>query len=199
MAKEQNLHYVNNKVFSQAVVEYCKKVNEARQTDDKIPIVPNYIAECFLKIAEGLSHRANFSKYTYREEMVMDAVENCLRAIENYNIDATTRTGTPNAFSYFTQISWYAFLRRIQKEKKQQDIKNRYITTSGIADLIDHEDDIEAKKVIEAFVDQLKDRIDKVKEVDYNVKEFAARERAKDRATRKRAVPIDSDLGDFIE
>ena len=97
--KKQKPHYVNNKEFSLAVVEYVKTVNEAQAAGTQIPNVPNYIAECFLKIAEGLSHKANFIRYTYREEMVMDAVENCLKAITNYNIDAATRTGAPNAFA----------------------------------------------------------------------------------------------------
>ena len=67
----------------------------------------------------------------------MDAVENCLKAILNYNIESATRTGKPNAFAYFTQISWYAFLRRIEKEKKQQDIKLRYIAQSGIEEFLE--------------------------------------------------------------
>ena len=126
-------HYVNNKEFSLAVVDYCEKVDKAKkQKSKKTPIVPDYIAECFLKIAEGLSHKSNFIRYTYREEMVMDAVENCLKAISNYNLEAATRTGKPNAFAYFTQITWFAFLRRITKEKKQQDIKLKYLTKSGI-------------------------------------------------------------------
>jgi hypothetical protein len=106
-------HYVNNRQFSEAVVEYCERVDWCKKKGDPKPVVPNYVAECFLKIAEGLSHKANFVRYTYREEMVMDAVENCLKAIENYDIKTATRTGLPNAFAYFTQISWYAFLRRI--------------------------------------------------------------------------------------
>ena len=110
--KRKSIHYVNNADFSAAVVEYVTVVQKAKADEITLPIVPDYIAQCFLKIAEGLSHKSNFIRYTYREEMVMDAVENCLRAIENYNIEAATRTGLPNAFAYFTQISWYAFLRR---------------------------------------------------------------------------------------
>ena len=115
-------HYVNNADFSQAVVDYVTIASAAKEANAPKPMIPDYIARCFLKICEGLSHKANFVRYTYREEMVMDAVENCLKAIENYNLEFATRTGKPNAFSYFTQISWYAFLRRIEKEKKQQDI-----------------------------------------------------------------------------
>jgi len=128
MEKKNKPHYVNNKEFSLAVVEYVKSKQDAIANGDPPPIVTDYIAECFLKIAEGLSHKSNFVRYTYREEMVMDAVENCLKAIENYNVEAATRTGTPNAFAYFTQIAWYAFLRRINREKKQQDIRLKYIS-----------------------------------------------------------------------
>ena len=108
-AKRKSIHYVNNADFSQAVVDYVTSANEAKNDNRKIPKVTNYIAQCFLRIAEGLSHKSNFIRYTYREEMVMDAVENCLKAINNYDIEAATRTGKPNAFAYFTQITWFAF------------------------------------------------------------------------------------------
>ena len=85
--KKNKAHYINNKEFSLAVVEYVKECDKARSKDKDIPKVTDYIARCFIKIAEGLSHRPNFVRYTYREEMVMAAVENCLRAIYNYNID----------------------------------------------------------------------------------------------------------------
>ena len=151
---QEKPHYVNNKEFSLAVVDYCESAEKARKQKSKnIPIVPDYIAECFLKIAEGLSHKSNFIRYTYREEMVMDAVENCLKAIKNYDIKTATRTGTPNAFAYFTQISWYAFLRRIEKEKKQQDIKLKYIANVGIDELVDNQDGDTPNDEAMAFVD----------------------------------------------
>ena len=194
--KRASIHYVNNKEFSQAVVDYVRTLNEAQKSETKLPIVPNYIASCFLKIAEGLSHKSNFIRYTYREEMVMDAVENCLRAIDNYNIEAATRTGNPNAFAYFTQISWYAFLRRIAKEKKQQDVKIKFLSQSGLEEYIDtNQNDTHSVQVVRAFVDQLKDRIDKVKEKDDEVKVFAQIEKKR----KKRNVNVDSDLGDFIK
>jgi len=190
MAKKQSIHYVNNADFSNAVVEYVKAVQEAKESKESIPIVPDYIAICFLRIAEGLSHKSNFIRYTYREEMVMDAVENCLKAIENYNIEAATRTGKPNAFAYFTQISWYAFLRRIEKEKKQQDVKLKYIAESGIENFIENED--MNNPVLNSFVDQLKDRIDKVKDYDSKVKEY------KKKTRKKRTTRVDSDLSEFF-
>ena len=131
-------HYVNNKEFSQAVVDYVNSVNESRTAGKEEPVITDYIGRCFLKISDGLSHKPNFIGYTYREEMVMDAVENCLKAITNYNIEAATRTGNPNAFAYFTQICYYAFLRRIAKEKKQQDIKFKWIEKAGVEDFLSY-------------------------------------------------------------
>ena len=191
-------HYVNNKEFSLAVVDYCNRLQKAqKQKSKKIPIVDNYIAECFLKIAEGLSHKSNFIRYTYREEMVMDAVENCLKAIKNYDIKTATRTGTPNAFAYFTQISWYAFLRRIEKEKKQQDIKLKYIANVGIDELVDNQDGDMPNDEAMAFVDNLRSRIDGVRANDLYWKDIVTEEKKKTR--KRRAVNVDSDLKDFLE
>jgi hypothetical protein len=191
-------HYVNNKEFSLAVVDYCEKAEKAKkQKSKKTPIVPNYIAECFLKIAEGLSHKSNFIRYTYREEMVMDAVENCLKAIKNYDIETATRTGTPNAFAYFTQISWYAFLRRIEKEKKQQDIKLKYIANIGVDELVDTSSGEIPSDETMAFVDNLRSRIDGVRANDLYWKDIVTEEKKKKR--KRRAVNVDSDLKDFLE
>jgi hypothetical protein len=195
MSKRESIHYVNNADFSQAVVEYVKSVNEAKANNTTVPTVPDYIAQCFLRIAEGLSHKSNFIRYTYREEMVMDAVENCLKAIDNYNIETATRTGKPNAFAYFTQISWYAFLRRISKEKKQQDIKLKYLTSAAIEDFIETDGDGAGMQEVTTMVDLLRDRIEKVKSTDSQVKEFAKAEKVK----KKRRVYADSDLTDFLE
>ena len=196
MARQRraSIHYVNNADFSQAVVEYVTLVNEAKKANIEIPKVPDYIAQCFLRISEGLSHKANFIRYTYREEMVMDAVENCLKAVLNYDIEAATRTGKPNAFAYFTQITWYTFLRRIAKEKKQQEIKMKYLTTSGIENfLTTGEGDDASQYIVGHFVDTLRDRIGKVKTFDSEVKEYVKSEKKK-----KRSVNADSDLTEFM-
>ena len=195
MARKNNIHYVNNKEFSLAVVDYCTLVAEAKAKEEPLPIVTDYIAQCFLKIAEGLSRKGNFIRYTYREEMVMDAVENCLKAIENYNVEAATRTGTPNAFGYFTQISWYAFLRRIAKEKKQQDVKERYISEAGLEAFISQSADVKNDQTVQFYVDELRNKIDKIKAVDAGVKEYAKKERQK----KKRNQIADSDLTQFME
>jgi hypothetical protein len=174
-------HYVNNKEFSLAVVEYVKTVIEAKSKDAQIPKVPDYVATCFMKISEGLSHRPNFVRYTYREEMVMDGVENSLRAINNYKIETATRTGNPNAFSYFTQICFFAFIRRITKEKKQQEIKFRYIERMGIEDFAAMGmDDNGAAQTLE-YVDTLRQRIDQIRTKDAKIKEFAKIEKEKEK------------------
>lgn len=193
MKPKDKPHYVNNADFSQAVVDYVSEANRCKENGDPRPIVTDYIAQCFLKIAEGLSHKANFVRYTYREEMVMDAVENCLKAIDNYNLETATRTGKPNAFAYFTQIAWYAFLRRIQKEKKQQDIKLKFLAESDLSELIAAElQNDEDVRQTQSFVDSLRERMDVVKETDKAVKEYAKETR------KRRRRRVDSDLSDFL-
>ena len=171
-------HYVNNREFSYSVVEYVKSVQDAEAIGKSAPIVSDYTATCFLKIGEGLSHKANFIRYTYREEMVMDAVENCLKAIMNYNIEAATRTGNPNAFAYFTQICYFAFLRRIAKEKKQQDIKFRWIEKAGLEDFIQYANEGDYVNAdMNGFIDELRGRIEKVRHVDRKIKEYGLSEK----------------------
>ena len=187
-------HYVNNKDFTQAVVDYAILAQAAKKSGEPAPMVPNYLAESLLKINEGLSHKSNFVRYTYREEMVMDGVENCLRALANFDATVATRKGNPNAFGYFTQISWFAFLRRITKEKKQQDVKMKYIAESGLDEfMIDPDEDPEVAKVVQNFVDNLRRRIDEVKDKDEKFNSYR-----KQRISNKRAG-TDSDLSEYFE
>ena len=122
MAKnaKQNEHYVNNKEFTQAVAEHNEAVKLAVSKGKTPPQMSNYIGECIYKIATRLSTRPNFINYTYRDEMICDAIENCIQYIGNFNVEKSN-----NAFAYITQICYYAFLRRIQKEKKQVFIKQQ--------------------------------------------------------------------------
>ena len=122
MAKRPTAHYVDNKRFLQAMKDWKEQCEEALQTGDEPPRVTNYIGECFLKIANGLSHKPNFMNYTFREDMVSDGIENCLQYIHNFNPSKSN-----NPFAYFTQIIYYAFIRRIQREKKQTHVKNKLI------------------------------------------------------------------------
>ena len=122
MAKRPTAHYVDNKRFLQAMKDWKEQCEEASQTGDEPPRVTNYIGECFLKIANGLSHKPNFMNYTFREDMVSDGIENCLQYIHNFNPNKSN-----NPFAYFTQIIYYAFIRRIQREKKQTHVKHKLI------------------------------------------------------------------------
>tara|TARA_B110000908_G_scaffold172593_1_gene241094 strand:+ start:2800 stop:3411 length:612 start_codon:yes stop_codon:yes gene_type:complete len=164
-------HYVNNKEFSQAVVDYVNSVNESRAQENEEPVITDYIGRCFLKICDGLSHKPNFIGYTYREEMVMDAVENCIKAIMNYDVKKATRTGLPNAFAYFTQISYYAFLRRIAKEKKQQDIKERYMAYAGVEAFADFNATM-PNADSQNIVDQIRNKNQSIKDKDEALKKF---------------------------
>ena len=105
-------HYVDNKLFLQAMTEYKEKCDKAKARNRKNPPVTNYIGECFLKIANHLSYRPNFINYTFRDDMISDGIENCLQYLNNFNPKKSK-----NPFAYFTQIIYYAFIRRIQKEK----------------------------------------------------------------------------------
>ena len=200
MKPKDKPHYVNNRDFSNAVVEYVRSVKDAEANGTEIPKVTDYVATSFMKIAEGLSHKSNFIRYTYREEMVMDAIENCLKAIHNYNIEAATRSGNPNAFAYFTQICWYAFLRRIAKEKKQQDIKMKYISQSPFDDFALADADEASIAAAHMFVDQLKSKIDQLKEKDTYFDSIAKEEKKKKRKKRDMAAnSSDSDLGEIFK
>ena len=122
----QSEHYVNNKEFLEALVIFKAQCARAEEAGEKRPPISNYIGECFLKIATHLSYKPNFVNYMFREDMICDGIENCVQYIQNFNPDKSK-----NPFAYFTQIIYYAFLRRIQKEKRQLEIKNKILDKSG--------------------------------------------------------------------
>ena len=126
MAQKKKEHYVNNKDFLEAMIVYRTKVIAAREKDEPKPKVPEYIGSCFLKIATHLSYRPNFVNYMFKDDMICDGIENCLQYIDNFDPEKSK-----NPFAYFTQITYFAFLRRIQREKKQLDIKTRILEKSG--------------------------------------------------------------------
>ena len=126
MARVKGKHYVDNKKFLEAMIEWKTKCEKAEEKGEESPPITNYIGECFLKIATHLSYRPNFINYTYRDEMISDGIENCLQYVANFNAEKSK-----NPFAYFTQIIYYAFLRRIAKEKKQSHVKNKSIEKSA--------------------------------------------------------------------
>lgn len=129
-------HYVDNKQLYAVIVDYKQKVKQAAEAGEPKPRLPNYVGECLWMIANRLSSKPNFARYSYREEMVGDGVENCLVYFDNFNPEKTS-----NPFAYFTQIIYYAFLRRIEKEKKQLYIKHKVMENSMIMhQLADYQD-----------------------------------------------------------
>ena len=141
-------HYVNNKEFLEAMKAYRKSVNKAKKEKKEKPPVTNYIGSCFLKIANHLSYRPNFINYTFRDDMISDGIENCLQYLDNFNPAKSS-----NPFAYFTQIIYYAFIRRIQKEKKQTTIKHKLIMDSNYDDVaLQPGDDVEFKNQFRDFL-----------------------------------------------
>ena len=127
---KKNEHYVDNSKFLEAMREYKILCEDAKKNDKEKPLVTNYIGGCFLKIANHLSYRPNFINYTYRDDMISDGIENCLQYLDNFDPEKSK-----NPFAYFTQIIYYAFIRRIQKEKKQVEIKQKLLHDSNFDDL----------------------------------------------------------------
>ena len=133
--RKRSEHYVNNKEFLEAIVEYKRKVKVALDAGEPKPRITNYLGECFLKIATHLSYKPNFVNYMFREDMICDGIENCVRYIHNFNSEKSK-----NPFAYFTQIIYYAFLRRISQEKKQLEIKNKILEKTDFDEVFDAND-----------------------------------------------------------
>ena len=131
MVKKKTEYYVNNKEFLEAITVYRNSVISAKELGETRPRVPNYIGDCFLKIATHLSYKPNFVNYMFREDMVCDGIENCLQYVDNFDPEKSK-----NPFAYFTQIIYYAFLRKIQKEKKQLEIRTKLIERSGYSEVL---------------------------------------------------------------
>jgi hypothetical protein len=122
-------HYVNNADFLNALIDYREKCSIAKKQNKPEPSIPNYIGECFMKIAEHLSRKPNFVMYSFRDEMIGDAIENCILYFRNFDPNKSK-----NPFAYFTQIIYFAFLRRIAREKKQLYVKYKATEQFGILD-----------------------------------------------------------------
>ena len=158
MPKKKTEHYVNNKDLLEALIVYREKVAHAKENDLPKPRITNYLGDCFLKIATHLSYKPNFVNYMFREDMICDGIENCLQYIDNFDPAKSN-----NPFAYFTQIIYYAFLRRIQKEKKQMEIKNKILEKSGYDEVM-HTDsysgDMQGMNANQADMGSIKENIE---------------------------------------
>ena len=130
--RKRSEHYVNNKEFLAALIAYLEDREIARIKELPKPVIPRYIGECFLKIATHLSFKPNFVNYMFKDDMISDGIENCVQYIDRFDPEKSS-----NPFAYFTQIIHYAFLRRIQKEKRQLEIKNKILEKSGYSEVFD--------------------------------------------------------------
>jgi len=147
-------HYVDNKKFLQALIDYRQSVVEAAEKGEDPPIVSKYIGECFIKIATHLSYKSNFINYTFKDDMISDGIENCLTVVAKFDPAKSS-----NPFAYYTQVIYFAFIRRIQKEKKQQATKYKLIENMDIDALISQEQDGEFGS---QFLDYLKRQMDTI-------------------------------------
>lgn len=175
-------HYVNNADFLKALIEYRAKKAEAEAEGKPKPIVSNYIGDCILKIATHLSYKPNFINYSYREDMILDGVENCIQYIDNFD-----PTKSNNPFAYFTQIIYYAFLRRIAKEKKQSYIKGKLIMDMPF-EMFETQEQDEDREFHNQYMEFMQQN--------HQIDDFIERKKAK---RKKKQVDLNDFLGDNDE
>ena len=155
ISNPKSTHYVDNNKFLEELIKYKKKIIEAKEQDIPKPIVSNYLGECFLKIATHLSYKANFINYTYRDDMISDGIENCLVAVDKFDPEKSK-----NPFAYYTQIIYFAFVRRIQKEKKQQATKYKMLENVDLNQLLVHSDGND--EYVSQVIDLMKRQMDTI-------------------------------------
>jgi len=170
MAKRKKVakaHYVDNALFLEEMIEYKRQYYISKSNDEELPIISEYLGSVFLKIAQRLSFRPNFINYAFKNDMISDGIENCLHYIHNFNPDKSS-----NPFAYFTQIIYYAFIRRIQKEKKQLYIKfksmQNYEISPEFVNFMDYDEDFQSagdykNSDFRVMVDEFVDNFEKSK------------------------------------
>ena len=175
-------HYVNNAEFLKALIEYREKCKIAAEQGKEKPRLTNYIGECILKIATHLSYKPNFINYSYRDDMILDGVENCIQYIDNFDPQKSN-----NPFAYFTQIIYYAFLRRIAKEKKQTYIKGKLILDMPF-DVFELQEQDDGKDFHNTYMEYMQNN--------HQLDDFIERKKAK---RKKKQVDLDDFIGDNDE
>lgn len=176
--KTQAAHYVDNKKFLASLIEYKEAIDNAKAEGKDTPRVPNYIGECFIKIATHLSYKSNFINYTFRDDMISDGIENCLTAATKFDPSKSS-----NPFAYYTQIIYFAFIRRIQKEKKHQATKYKLIENLDFESIIQNAEDSEAGMAVVEYLKRQLDSVDIEKRMTPAENKAAKKKKAKKEET----------------
>lgn len=185
------VHYVDNKLLYSSIVEYRTGVLESKKNGTPKPKIPEYIGECVLLIANRLSTKPNFINYPFREEMVSDGIENCICYIDNFD-----PFKSDNPFAYFTQIIYFAFLRRIQKEKKQLYIKHKTLENSLIFNELVNQGEADDKDISASLAELTNDTMfDFIKSFEEGLDE----QKAKRKSSKKKAVDDVDDVEKLLE
>lgn len=188
---ENKNHYVSKEELQQALIDYRNDCAAAVEAGHPEPRVPEYIGECFVKIATHISYRPNFYNYTFRDEMVSDGIENCLMYFRNYNPEKFN-----NPFGYFSKIIWYAFLRRIAKEKRELAKKFRYIESLDITELLTQEQD--NGEFVNQFLEYLKNELDHVDPSLREIKQRVKKVKNSDDIIDSVVHDLESELSDHV-
>ncbi len=152
--------YIDNDKFLEELIEYKARCKEAEEKGETPPALSNYIGQCFLKIAERFSNHHYFIGYSYKDEMISDAVENCVMVVRNFDPEISK-----NPFAYFTQITYFAFRRRIIRERKQQEIKYKIIEDIDIAAVVDSDDE----EMMRYLAENVRKQVDNDEKVSYTI------------------------------
>ena len=183
-------HYINNKTLLQEIILYKEELEKFKEGKIKVkPQVSNYIGSCILAIAERLSSKPNFYGYSFREEMLGDGIENCMMYLNNFDPKISE-----NPFAYFTQIIWFAFLRRIQKEKKQAYIRMKMFQNMDKYGVI--KDYIETTGELEGKNDNIYAEYFKLSELDVN---YFDNKSQKKKCKKPKSKNIKTNLDEFME
>ena len=185
MTKPKSVHYIDNEKFLKEMIIYKRKFDEAKSKNKPQPMISEYLGECFMKIAQRLSFRPNFINYAFKDDMISDGIENCVQYIKNFNPEKSS-----NPFAYFTQIIYYAFIRRIQKEKKQLYIKYKTMdSNSSLGDNVEVSADDTQNYVYETMTND-----QKVNMYDF-ISNFEEAKKKKKVATTKKSTSLELFMG----
>jgi len=181
--KKKPIHYVNNADFLQAIIDYKSACKDAEECGEDKPVIPDYLGECILKIARKLSNKPNFINYSYKDDMILDGIENCIQYFDNFDPEKSK-----NPFAYFTQIIYYAFLRRIDKEKKQSYIRGKLVLDNTIESF-----NVQNHDANEDYTNIFKEFMQESGTFDHDYEEKRKKKRDKKRSTISLDTFIDED------